>query len=99
MEYVEGLTLKEVIDFQCSKKFETQQICGFITQIVIALDYLHNEGVAHRDLKAENVKITTNGWLKLLDFGQAKDGLNSVMSYKTGKLGTIPYNAPEQYDL
>ena len=62
------------------------------------LDYLHNEGVAHRDLKPENIKMTTNGWLKLLDFGQAKENLNSQISYKTGKVGTIPYNAPEQFD-
>jgi serine/threonine protein kinase len=62
------------------------------------LDYLHNEGVAHRDLKPENVQITMNGWLKLLDFGQAKDNLHSRISYKTGKVGTISHNAPEQFD-
>ena len=64
----------------------------------MALDYLHNESVAHRDLKPENVKITMNGWLKLLDFGHAKDGLHSQINYKTGKLGTISHNAPEQFD-
>ena len=42
--------------------------------------------------------MTTNGWLKLLDFGQAKDDLHSQMSYKTGKVGTISHNAPEQFD-
>ena len=39
-----------------------------------------------------------NGWLKLLDFGQAKDGLQSRISYMTGKVGTVYYNAPEQFD-
>ena len=39
-----------------------------------------------------------NGWLKLLDFGQAKDELQSRMSYQTGKVGTISHNAPEQFD-
>ena len=41
---------------------------------MIALGYLHDERVAHRDLKPENIKITMHGWLKLLDFGQSKDG-------------------------
>ena len=84
MEYIDGYTLKEVIDQQNSQKFKKEQIYGFITQIVSALDYLHSEGVAHRDLKPENIKIEKNGWLKLLAFGQAKDGLRSHISYETG---------------
>jgi serine/threonine protein kinase len=38
-----------------------------------ALKYMHFHKVVHRDLKPENIKIKINGWLKLLDFGQAKD--------------------------
>ena len=54
---------------QGPQKFEEKVICGFIVQLVSALDYLHDQGVVHRDLKAENVKITKDGLLKLLDFG------------------------------
>ena len=42
--------------------------------------------------------MSKNGWLKLVDFGNAKDGLYSQMSYKTGKVGTISHYAPEQFD-
>ena len=66
--------------------------------MVCALDYLHNERIAHRDLKPENIKITKNGWLKLLDFGQAKEGQHTHMIYQTGNLGTLPYNSPEQFN-
>ena len=40
-----------------------------------------------------------NGWLKLLDFGHAKDQLPSRKSYKSLNIGTKYYNAPEQFDL
>ena len=83
MEYIEELTLKEIIDQQNSKRFFLSQIYSFITQIVNALLYLRHTGIADRDLKAENIKFTKNGWMKLLDFGQAKDQLNSSFRYKS----------------
>ena len=83
MEFIEGLTLKQLIDQQNSKSFLTPQIYSFITQIVNALLYLRHKGIAHRDLNAENIKFTKNGWMKLLDFGQAKDKLNSSFRYQS----------------
>ena len=44
------------------------------------------------------MKITKDGLLKLLDFGQAKDDLVSGKSWHTRKVGTITCNAPEQFD-
>ena len=73
-------------------------ILGFITKLVSALDYLHVQDVVHRDLKAENIKITKDGVLKLLDFGHAKDELVSQQSWLSKNVGTINCNAPEQFD-
>ena len=69
MEYIDGYTLKELNDFVGYKGFKDTTIKGFIVQLVEGLSYLHKKGVVHRDLKAENIKITKKGNLKLLDFG------------------------------
>ncbi len=61
------------------------------------MDYLHKNEVAHRDLKAENVIVTNEGVLKLLDFGLAKEGMISEI-FGNSKVGTLCYRAPEFYD-
>lgn len=69
MEHVDGYNLKEAVQVQGGVKFEESVICGFIVQLVMALEHLNEQCVVHRDLKAENIKVTKDGLLKLLDFG------------------------------
>ena len=73
MEFVDGFTLRQLIDEVKDKGFKETTIKGFIVQLVEGLDYLLSQSVVHRDLKAENIKVTEKGELKLLDFGVAKE--------------------------
>lgn len=63
-----------------------------LSQIAAAVSHCHSRGVAHRDIKAENIGITDDGWqVKLLDFGLASD----TEKLCTDCVGTMPFTAPE----
>ena len=66
--------------------------------MVEVLDYLNDKDAALKDSKPDNIIISENKWLKLLDFGKVKEDLHSRMSYRNVILDKIPYNAPEQFD-
>src|SRR5215813_7539198 len=69
MELVEGPTLDEGI---AQGPMSVEDVLPILSQLVAALEYAHEKGVVHRDLKPANIKITSEGKVKVLDFGLAK---------------------------
>jgi eukaryotic-like serine/threonine-protein kinase len=107
MELVEGSTLAERIDLG---PIPVEEVLSQAKQIAEALDCAHERGVIHRDLKPANIKLTTDGKVKVLDFGLAKamssEAFSSTLSNSPTLslaatqagviLGTAAYMSPEQ---
>jgi len=93
MEYIEGRNLKSLLADK--KKFNWDEIADLIAQIGEALDYAHRKGIIHRDIKPANIILTTDGKIKITDFGIAKIASSNLTT--TGQfLGTPNYMSPEQ---
>ena len=101
-ELLEGETLREMLD----RRTPTQrQVLGWAVQIAQGLAAAHRKGIVHRDLKPENLFLTSDGRIKILDFGLARpsatavdrEALTASSPTKPGMVvGTVAYMSPEQ---
>jgi serine/threonine protein kinase/Tol biopolymer transport system component len=91
MEFIEGGTLREKIPFAKPDDAVTTAI-----QIGEALQEAHSKGIVHRDVKAENVMLTSRGQAKVMDFGLAKLKGSLKLTRTSSTVGTLGYMAPEQ---
>ena len=97
MEYAENGDLSKKILSLKKKKyhFTENQIWKFIIQILLGMNYLHENNIIHRDLKSANIFITKNGILKIGDLNISKFSLNGFARTQTG---TPFYCSPEIWD-
>ena len=95
LEYIEGKTLEEIIKTNLLKKYDKESI---IKQIFDAINYAHSQNILHRDIKPGNIMITSEGKVKLIDFGISKivDSLKTDGDNFTIQSMTYKYASPEQ---
>ena len=92
IEYVDSGTLRSHISE--NKQISISEVLSWGIQMAQALDYIHNKGILHRDLKSSNVLISNEGQARITDFGIAR--LDSHATITSGMIGTPAYMSPEQ---
>ena len=93
MEHIQGKSIKEIVK---EKTLSLKEIVDITIQLGEGLNAAHKKDIIHRDMKSDNVMVTDEGEVKIMDFGLAKlKGVTKLT--KTGAtLGTIQYMSPEQ---
>ena len=100
MEHIPGITLSEKV---AGRPLPEKEVLRLGVQLAEGLAAAHEHGVIHRDLKPGNLRVTSDGRLKILDFGLAKlwrpvtdTAATESLSETQAMAGTLPYMAPEQ---
>lgn len=99
MEYCDGGDLYSLILARDGGLHQDEADC-FFKQLIRGVVYMHSMGIAHCDLKPENLLLTTNGVLKISDFGNAecfRMAWETEVHLSNGVCGSRPYIAPEQF--
>ena len=104
MELVKGKTLTELLPKQ---GFPLNRFFDIAMPLADAVAAAHQEGITHRDLKPDNLMLTDDGRVKVLDFGLAKpvggfagaEGPTAVKTREGVIVGTLNYMSPEQAEI
>ena len=92
MEYVEGITLKTYIEKKGQLSFK--ESASIAIQVARGIEAAHNKDIIHRDIKPQNIIISTEGKVKVTDFGIARAASANTISADV--MGSVHYASPEQ---
>jgi serine/threonine-protein kinase len=92
MEYVEGITLKTYIEKKGQLNFK--EAISIAIQVGRGIEAAHNKGIVHRDIKPQNIIISTEGKVKVTDFGIARAATSNTIHADV--MGSVHYASPEQ---
>ena len=93
MEFVEGFTLEQIAK---QGPIPQSDVINYMQQVLAALSYAHGRGVVHRDIKPANIMVTSQGIVKLMDFGIAKSRTEQDLTRPGTTMGSLYYMSPEQ---
>ena len=93
-EYIDGITVAQVMEIE---KYRSAGARKVLLSVCDALSVLHDRGIIHRDVKPENVMITSSGRAVLIDLNASR--MESAASRDTVIMGTVGYASPEQLGL
>jgi eukaryotic-like serine/threonine-protein kinase len=96
MEYVDGRTVRDMLIE--GHRLMPERALEVISGVLRALEYSHQAGIVHRDIKPGNVMVTRNGDIKVMDFGiaRAMSDAQATMTQTAQVIGTAQYLSPEQ---
>lgn len=94
MEYVRGIDLKQYIRQNQPMPLETFQ--SLFLQMLAGVQCAHEHHITHRDLKPQNIMITENGQVKIMDFGIAIVSTQTSLTQTSAIIGSVHYLSPEQ---
>ena len=92
MEYVEGITLKTYIEKKGQLSFK--EAVSIAIQVGRGIEAAHNKHIVHRDIKPQNIMISTEGKVKVMDFGIARAATSNTIN--SDVMGSVHYSSPEQ---
>ena len=92
MELVEGITLKNYIERKGRMTIKEATSIGI--QVSMGLEVAHNNDIVHRDIKPQNIMISKDGKVKVMDFGIAKAATSETIA--SNAMGSVHYTSPEQ---
>ena len=95
MPFLRGLTLAQVLEFR-QGRLSCQEALAVVGQMAAGLSFIHHHGLVHRDIKPQNVFVSTKGRVIILDLGVARDKSDPGLTKPGTLVGTPYYMAPEQ---
>ena len=93
MEYVEGTNLADRLE---KGPIAVGDAVNYISQVLSAVSYAHQQHIIHRDIKPANMMLTPQGVIKLMDFGIARGGEERSLTMTGTTMGSLSYMSPEQ---
>jgi serine/threonine protein kinase len=93
MEYISGGDLADKISLE--EPMPVKDVIRMLSQMTSGVQAIHNAGIVHRDLKPENILLTSQGDVKITDFGIARTTTGPRLTEHGGVVGTIDYVSPE----